>query len=82
MLNLTLVKQTSSAEVSWPIHGWVNQNHNSMMDLSRPPNERSVLQISFRPGDQLNHSTYFLRSDRSGNHCPPSLLLFRMDLVS
>ena len=54
MLNLTLVKQTSSAEVSWPIHGWVNQNHNSMMDLSRPPNERSVLQISFR---QVTNST-------------------------
>ena len=79
MLNLTLVEQTSSAEVSWLIRGWVNQNRNSMTDLSRPLNERSALQISFRSGDLLTpacHSTYFLRSDRSGNHRHLSLRLF------
>lgn len=74
MLNLTLAEQTSSAEVSWLIHGWVNRNRNSMPNLSRPPsrppNERYLLQISFRSGD-LTPTHHSIRSDRSGNHRPP-----------
>ena len=54
MLNFTVVEQTSSAEVSWPIRGWVNQSHNSTTDLSRPPNARFVLHIHSCSGNELN----------------------------
>ena len=67
VLNLIIAIHVSSAEGSCLIPGWASQNHNHMIHLSRPPNERFVIHISFRSGD-LRTLTYptdlILRSDR------------------
>jgi len=63
--NLTLVKHIFSAEDSYLIPGWINQNHSHMMRLSHPPNERFVIGISCSGGPRaLTYPTdLILRSD-------------------
>jgi len=74
--NLLLVEHIYSAEDSCLIPGWASQNHNHMIHLSHPPNERFVIHISFRSGDPrtLTYPTdLILRSDRPDDIYLPSV---------